>query len=114
MLVHPVYEKLQQLRLHAMAKALKEQGNSQDFESLTFEERLGMLVDIEITARENRRLQTRLRKAKLKHEACWEDVDCQTPRGLDKSLLMNLSYCQWVNSHHHILIVGPTGTGKHF
>jgi DNA replication protein DnaC len=111
MLIHPVIEKLQQLRLFTMAKNLKNQHGS---EELPFEERLGLLVDLEMTERENRRLQTRLRKAKLKHEACFEDIDYQTPRGLDKSLLAKLSHCQWVASHHNILIVGPTGTGKTF
>lgn len=114
MLIHPVIDKLQALRLHAMAKILKEQREQSDLDSLRFEERLGLLVDIEITDRENRRLQARLRKAKLKYDACWEDVDYQTQRGLDKSLLVTLSHCQWVQSHQNILIVGPTGTGKTF
>ena len=114
MLIHPVIEKLQQLRLQAMAKILKDQAEQADIESLSFEERLGLLVDIEISERENRRLQARLRKARLKHDACLEDIDYQTPRGLEKSLLATLSHCHWVASRHNILIVGPTGTGKTF
>lgn len=114
MLIHPIIEKLQQLRLSEMAKILKEQREQPLIENLNFEERLGLLVDLEITARDNRRLQVRLRKAKLKHEASLEDVDYQTPRGLDKSLLATLSQCQWVKSRHNILIVGPCGTGKTF
>lgn len=94
MLIHPIIEKLQQLRLSEMAKVLKEQREQPMIENFNFEERLGLLVDIEITARDNRRLQARLRKAKLKHEASLEDVDYQTPRGLDKSLLATLSQCQ--------------------
>jgi DNA replication protein DnaC len=111
MLMHPVIEKLQQLRLFTIAKNLK---NQCGHENLSFEERLGLLVDIELTERENRRLQTRLRKAKLKHEACLEDIDYQTPRSLDKSLLSQLSLCQWITLHQNILIIGPTGTGKTF
>lgn len=113
MLIHPVIEKLQQLRLSTMAKYLK---NSCDpvLQDLSFEERLSLLVDMEITERDNRRLQTRLRKATLKHDACLEDIDYGTPRGLDKSLLLTLAQCQWVKSNHNILIVGPTGTGKTF
>jgi DNA replication protein DnaC len=114
MLIHPVIEKLQQLRLSAMAKTLKEQDEHPTMKNLNFEERLGLLVDREITARDNRRLQTRLRKAKLKHEASLEDIDYQTPRGLDKSLLFTLATCEWIKSHHNILIVGPCGTGKTF
>ncbi len=114
MLIHPVIEKLKQLRLQAMANTLKNQDTQLGIEDLNFEERLGLLVDIELTDRENRRLQTRLRKAKLKHDACVEDIDYQSPRGLDKSLLITLMHCQWIKVHQNILIVGPTGTGKTF
>lgn len=114
MLIHPVIQKLQQLSLHNMAKILKEQEDQPGLENLSFTERLGLLVDIEITARDTRRLQARLRKAKLKHDACVEDIDYQTPRGLDKALLANLMQCQWMQSHHNLLIVGPCGTGKTF
>jgi hypothetical protein len=69
MLLHPVIDKLQQLRLRTMAKTLKEQAQQTAVESLSFEERLSLLVDIELTDRDNRRLQTRLRRAKLKHDA---------------------------------------------
>jgi DNA replication protein DnaC len=113
-LIHPVIQKLQELRLSTMAKILKEQQEQPAIENLSFEERLGLLIDVEMTARDTRRLETRLRKAKLKHDACIEDIDYQTPRGLDKSLLTTLSQCQWIKSHHNILIVGPCGTGKTF
>ena len=59
------------------------------------EERLGLLVDQEITERENRRLSNRLRRAKLKHNAALEDIDYQHPRGLDKGLIQALSACRW-------------------
>ena len=114
MLIHPIIEKLQQLRLYSIAKTLKDQCNQSGIENFSFEERLGLLIDIEITERENRRLQTRLRKAKLKHEACLEDIDYLSSRGLDKSLLLTLRSCQWIKLHQNILIVGPTGTGKTF
>lgn len=97
-----------------MAKALKDQQEQVGIESLNFDERLGLLVDVEQTARDTRRLQARLRKAKLKHDACVEDIDYQTQRGLDKGLLATLSQCQWVRSNQNILIVGPCGTGKTF
>lgn len=114
MLLNPITHKLQQLRLHAMAKAFKEQLELPTITHLSFEERLGLLVDLEVTARENRRLQTRLRNAKLQQSACLEDIDYHSPRNLDKALLSTLSQCQWVSSHHNILIVGPCGTGKTF
>jgi DNA replication protein DnaC len=114
MLNHPTLDKLKQLRLHAMVHALKEQSENASIHAFSFEERLSLLVDIEITSRDNQRLEQRLRKAKMKHPACVEDIDYATPRGLDKSLLLSLTQGQWVKAHQNILIVGPTGTGKTF
>jgi DNA replication protein DnaC len=112
MLHHPTLEKLKSLRLHGMAKALEEQTQLTDMESLSFEERLGLLIDRETTERENRLLKTRLGKAKLRLQAVIEDVDFRHPRGLDKSLVIKLGDCRWVKEHHNLMITGPTGTGK--
>lgn len=112
MFTHPTLEKLNTLRLHGMRKALVEQIEQSDINSLSFDERFGLLVDREVLEKENRRLQTRLRKAKLKQAAAMEDVDYRYPRGLDKSLMLHLSSPQWIKAHQNILIVGPTGTGK--
>ena len=112
MLINPTISKLQQLRLHTMAKALKDQLEQPLMTGLSFEDRLGLLVDMEVTARDNRLLKTRLKKAKLQQMACLEDIDYQGRRNLDKSLLATLGTGHWVSSHHNVLIVGPTGTGK--
>jgi DNA replication protein DnaC len=112
MLNHPTLEKLQRLRLFGMLKALTEQMNMPDIEHLSFEERLGLLADREITEREDRRLKTRLRQAKLKHNACIEDIDYRAPRGLDKALMLQLSACRWVHEGLNLIINGPTGVGK--
>lgn len=95
-----------------MAAALAEQRAMPDIEELAFEERLGLLIDREVTERENRRLSSCLRRAKLKHNAALEDIDYRHPRGLDKSLIQSLAACQWVSEHLNILITGPTGVGK--
>ena len=84
MLTQPIFDKLQQLRFYGMLKALEEQMQMPDIDKLGFEERLGLLLDREMTFREDRRLKTRLRKAKLKQNACVEDVDFRHPRKLDK------------------------------
>jgi DNA replication protein DnaC len=105
-------EKLQTLRFHGMFIALEEQMQMTDISSLTFEDRLGLLIDREMTERDNRRLTTRLRKAKLRQNASLEDVDLRYPRGLDKSLLMQLGQCRWLKEHQNVLIIGPTGVGK--
>lgn len=105
---------LKSLRLSGMVKALNEQLQQPDIDHLSFEERLGLMVDREQLDRYHRQLQTRLRKSQLKQQACFEDIDYQSQRGLDKLLLQSLANCQWVDSHHNLLIVGPTGTGKTF
>ena len=112
MLHHPTLDKLQQLRLTGMHKALREQLALPGIEDLSFEERLGLLADRELTEREDRRLQTRLRQAKLKHSACLEDIDTRTPRGLDKALITQLATGQWIRDGLNLLILGPTGVGK--
>ncbi len=114
MLAHPTLDKIEQLRLFGMAKALREQLQNQKATSLSFEERLGLLIDRELTERENRRLVTRLRVAKLRISASVEDIDFRQPRGLDKSLILSLASNQWIIEHHNLLIIGPTGVGKSY
>lgn len=114
MLTHPTLEKLQTLRLPGMLKALEEQQRMPDISSLGFEERLGLLIDRELTERENRRLATRLKKAKLRHSCCLEDLDFKASRGLDKPLILNLAGCTWIARGLNLLICGPTGVGKSY
>jgi DNA replication protein DnaC len=112
MLNHPTLDKLHELRFTGMVKALTEQMALPDIDELSFEERLGLLVDREVTEREDRRLTTRLRQAKLKQNACIEDIDFKQSRGLDQSLILDLAQCQWIRKHLNLLITGPTGVGK--
>lgn len=113
MLIHPTIEKLEGLRLGGMVAALKEQ-QSMALDDLSFEERLGLLVDRETVERDNRRLKTRLRQARLRHQACIEDIDFKQPRGLDKSLIMRLAECSWLRHRQNMIITGPTGAGKSY
>ena len=112
MLLHPTLDKLRTLRLSGMARALEEQIHLPDCQAMPFEERLGLLVDREVTDRENRKLAVRLSKAHLRQQAAIEDVDYRKPRGLDRSLLLSLSSCQWIHERQNCLITGPTGVGK--
>jgi DNA replication protein DnaC len=112
MLHHPTLEKLQALRLLGMYKALIEQMHLPEAAALSFEERLGLLADRELTERQDRRLKTRLREAKLKHNACLEDIDYRAPRGLDRALLLQLASCRWIHEGLNLIINGPTGVGK--
>ena len=81
-------------------------------QALSFEERLGLLVDREMTVRSDRRLTTRLRQAQWRLSACGADIDYRHPRGLDKALMLRLASCQWSHARYTVLITGSTGIGK--
>jgi len=112
MLTNPTLDQLQDLRLHGMGAAYREQLENADYDGLSFDERFGMLVDREHIERHNRRLATRLHKAKLRLSASVEDIDYRHPRGLDKRIVASLAACDWIRQHHNVIITGPTGAGK--
>ena len=112
MLIHPTVERLRALGLTAMADTLIELQNSAEAAEMPHPDWLGLLVDREVTARDNRRLVRRLTNAKLRQAAAIENVDYRTARGLDRSLFQNLATSQWIRDCNHLVIVGPTGTGK--
>ena len=112
MLLHPTLEKLTTLRFTGMAAALDEQMQMNSLDDLGFEERLGILLDREMAVRQTRRMNTRLRKARLRQDGCIEDINFRHPRGLDKSLVMRLAGCEWIKEHNNLIITGPTGVGK--
>jgi DNA replication protein DnaC len=111
---HPTVEQLHQLRLSGMAKALASQAQQADINQLSFEERLGLLIDSERAERESRQNAARLKRARLKQAATPEDVDFRHPRGLDRALFARLMTGRWVGDHQNVLICGPTGVGKTF
>lgn len=112
MLTHPILDQLLALKLFGMHRALNEQLQMTDLGPLSFEERLGLLVDREITERDDRRLQYRLRKARLRQQACVEDIDYRHRRGLDKRLMAKLTTATYLDEQLNILITGPAGVGK--
>ena len=103
--IHTIDE-LHQLRCPGMATALAEQLGSPELDALSFEERLGLLVDRELTERNSRQMTNRLRRAKLRHLACMEDIDFRQPRGPDKDLDQPPSACgkalDDVGTHQHL------------
>ncbi len=114
MLTQQTLEKMNAMKMSAMAEALEQQLGSPDHAELNFEERLGLLIDTEWTAREQRKLSRRLRSAKLRYPASLENVDFQHARDLKRSQVLALGSCSWIQAHHNLLITGPTGIGKSF
>jgi DNA replication protein DnaC len=112
MLNHPTYQQLNQLRLFGMAKALNEQQRLPELDRMSFEERLGLLVEREASERASMQTTARLRRAKLKHAAAPEDVDYRVARGLDRTLFNRLLTGSWIKEHQNVLITGLTGLGK--
>lgn len=115
MLVNATISKLEALGLSAVATGLADQLDQPGLWSeLAFEDRLGLLADREADARDTRRLQRRLKTAKLRYPAAVEDIDFRTPRGLDRSVIASLAQAGWVTRGHNVLITGATGCGKSY
>jgi hypothetical protein len=113
MLKEPTLERLQALRLLAMAAAWDEQQRHPDIQAMTFDERFALLVEAEWVARETKRVARALKEAKLRlSQACIEGVECGSRRELDKAVVRQLATCRWIEEHHSVLISGATGTGK--
>src|SRR4051794_1420660 len=112
MLIHPTVERLRALGLSAMADALVAMESNSDAADLPHADWLGLLIDREATARENRRLARRLQVAKLRQAASVENVDYRSPRGLDRALFQTLATSQWVREHQHLAITGPPARAR--
>jgi DNA replication protein DnaC len=112
MLNEQTLEKLYVMKLNGMADAFKDQLQQPNINDLPFEDRFALLVDLQWTFKENRRMKRLLSNAKLKINGCIEDIDFKTPRGLDKSVILRLATCDWIRNAQNIIITGPTGVGK--
>ena len=112
MLNEQTLEKLYAMKLNGMADAFKDQLQQPNINDLPFEDRFALLVDLQWTWKEDRLMKRLLSNAKLKINACVEDIDYKTPRGLDKSVILRLAACEWIRNAQNIIITGPTGGGK--
>jgi DNA replication protein DnaC len=112
-MIEATIENLIAMKLSGMAEGLQEQISNNVYKDLSFEERLAILVDKEKLSRENRQLKILLTHAHLRHpNACCEDIDFRSRKGLTKDAILALSRNEWIRSNQNVIIVGPTGAGK--
>ena len=114
MLVQPLLDKLSSLKLAGMRDGLRQQMDAAAFRKLSFEERLGMLLDHEWDLRQTRKQTRRMRVARFREAATIEDFDFSGSRGLDRSQVLALVQEDWIRQHLNVIITGPTGAGKTF
>lgn len=112
MITNETIRKLNQMKLFGMAQGFTDQQASAAATHFSFEERFGLLVDQEMTCRDNKRLKRLLQAAHLRESACVEDIDFRPGRGLDRSDMASLSLCTWIRHGINVIITGPTGGGK--
>lgn len=115
MLHQPTIEKLLAMHLEPMVETWRSFEQDENAQQLTFEEKLSLMVDRLWTWRQNVALERRLRHAKLRGNACVEDINYRSSRGLDRTLMRSLANDSgWVGRHENIFVIGPTGVGKSF
>lgn len=113
MLNETTINKLNDMRLRSMASSLREQVSDPGMASLTFEERLGLIVDAEWSRRKNNHLARLIKKAGFKYpHACVEDIEYHADRKLDRSQIMRLATCNYIRDKHNVIIMGAAGAGK--
>jgi DNA replication protein DnaC len=112
LLQHPTIDRLRELGLDGMAQSLRDLASNPESKALDHIEWLGILLEHEMTLRQQKRFEARARTAKLRHPASVEDVDYRAARGLDRALFLKLASCDWIREHRHCLLTGPCGVGK--
>ena len=112
--INATFEKLGQLRLHGFENAYREIYDNAKQESFTLDEIIAHLVDAEFDDKYNKKLNRLIKRAKLKQQASFEQINLHHPRGIDKNNLLRLQNCDWITKSRDLLITGPTGVGKSF
>lgn len=112
MLIEQTLSTLGDLKLTGMKMALERQLEQPKTHQLSFEERLGLLVDYEKTYRQDRKIERLIKAANLRQQACVEDIDYTSARGIKREEVSSFISCKWIKEAFNLMITGPTGTGK--
>ncbi len=107
--------KLYEMKLSGLAESYKEQSMNKDFQKMSFDDRLSLLIDFEHSRRQNNKLHRLINAAALLYSsASVEEIEYYEDRKLDKELILKLSNGNYIQNHHNIILMGPTGSGKSF
>ena len=113
MLTENTVTKLREMHLSVMAAAYKEQLSDSSFQSMSFEDRVSLIVDKEWNSRKNNYLKRLIKQANLSEpNACIEDIEYHSDRNLNKNMITKLSTCNYIQEHHNVILLGATGSGK--
>jgi len=107
-------DQLALLRMSAFRQGLEAQFASPEYDALSFEERLTLLVEQEVVQRDNNRVHRRILQARFQQTALVQDIDFSTQRGLQRSQVLQLAQTTWINKSLNLIVLGPTGAGKTF
>lgn len=111
--IQPLQNQLSQLKLSGIRDALQHQYEQPNlYREQSFEERLMLLLDHEITQREQRKIARLTRQAKFRVQATLAQLHYSATRQLDKPQIRSLAQGDWLRLHQNILITGATGCGK--
>lgn len=111
---HPITESLKKLRLHSMAEVFESQQNLETVHKISFDDRLSLLINSELLAKENRNLERKIKLSKIPERVLWAEYLKEYQRGIDEVLLTRIQSLEWLHNHLNLLIIGPTGVGKTF